>query len=46
MEVEAGGGPWCDTLRDDGRPHGLDVVAAIAGPGDWGNSGDASGRVT
>ena len=25
--------PWCDRPRDDSRPYGLDVVAAIAGPG-------------
>jgi hypothetical protein len=30
--------------RYDGRLDGLDVVAAIAGPGNWGISGDASGR--
>jgi anti-sigma regulatory factor (Ser/Thr protein kinase) len=45
IEVEDGGGPWRDGLRDDGRPHGLDVVAAIAGPGNWGIDGDDRGRV-
>ena len=45
IEVEDGGGPWRDGLRDDGRPHGFDVVAAIAGAGNWGVDGDARGRV-
>jgi anti-sigma regulatory factor (Ser/Thr protein kinase) len=45
IEVEDGGGPWCEGPRDDGRPHGFDVVAAIAGPGNWGIDGDACGRV-
>lgn len=45
IEVEDAGGPWRDGPRDDGRPHGFDVVAAIAGPGNWGVNGDARGRV-
>ena len=45
IEVEDGGGPWRDGLRDDGRPHGFDVVAAIAGAGNWGVDGDARGRI-
>jgi serine/threonine-protein kinase RsbW len=45
IEVEDGGGPWRDVLRDDGRAHGFDVVAAIAGAGNWGVDGDARGRV-
>ena len=44
IEVEDAGGPWRDGLRDDSRPHGLDVVAAIAGPGNWGVDGDACRR--
>jgi anti-sigma regulatory factor (Ser/Thr protein kinase) len=44
IEVEDGGGPWRDGLRDDGRPHGFDVVAAIAGAGNWGIGGDVHGR--
>ncbi len=44
IEVEDGGGPWRDGPRDDSRPHGLDVVNAIAGPGNWGVAGDARGR--
>ena len=45
VEVEDAGGPWRDGLRDDGRPHGFDVVAAIAGAGNWGMDGGARGRV-
>jgi anti-sigma regulatory factor (Ser/Thr protein kinase) len=45
IEVEDGGWPWRDGPRDDGRPHGLDVVTAIAGAGNWGIDGDAGGRV-
>jgi hypothetical protein len=45
IEVEDGGGPWRDGPRDDSRPHGLDVVTAIAGPGNWGIDGDARGRI-
>jgi len=45
IEVEDGGGPWRDEPRGDGRPHGFDVVAAIAGAGNWGVDGDARGRI-
>ena len=45
IEVEDAGGPWRGGPPDDDRPHGLDVVAAIAGPGNWGISGDAGGRL-
>jgi anti-sigma regulatory factor (Ser/Thr protein kinase) len=45
IEVEDGGGPWRDGPRDDGRPHGFDVVAAIAGAGNWGIDGDDRWRV-
>ena len=44
IEVEDAGGPWRDGPRDDSRPHGLDVVNAIAGLGNWGVDGDARGR--
>ena len=30
--------------RDDSRPHGFDVVDAIAGPQNWGLDGDTRGR--
>ena len=45
IEVEDGGGPWRDGPHDDGRPHGFDVVAALAGPRNWGIDGDDRGRV-
>jgi hypothetical protein len=44
IEVEDAGGPWRNGLRDDGRPHGFYVVAAIAGAGNWGLDGDARRR--
>ena len=44
IEVEDAGGPWRAGSRD-GRPHGFDVVDAIAGPGNWGIDGDGRGRV-
>jgi hypothetical protein len=44
IEVEDAGGPWCGGLRDDSRPHGFDVVAAIVGPQNWGIDGDTRGR--
>jgi anti-sigma regulatory factor (Ser/Thr protein kinase) len=44
IEVEDAGGPWRDGPRDDSRPHGFDVVTAIAGPGNWGVDEDACGR--
>ena len=43
--MEDAGGPWRDGPRDDGRPHGFDVVTAIAGAGNWGVDGDARGRI-
>jgi hypothetical protein len=45
IEVEDAGGLWRDGPCDDGRPHGFDVVAAIAGAGNWGIDGDDRGRV-
>jgi anti-sigma regulatory factor (Ser/Thr protein kinase) len=45
IEVEDAGGPWNGGARDEGRPHGFDVVAAIAGPGNWGIDGDVRGRI-
>jgi len=45
IEVEDAGGPWRGGVRDDGRPPGFDVVAAIAGAGNWGIDGDVAGRV-
>jgi hypothetical protein len=45
IEVEDAGGRWRGGVRGDGRPHGFDVVAAIAGPGNWGIDGDVGGRI-
>ncbi len=45
IEVEDSGGPWRGGVRDAGRPHGFDVVAAIVGTGNWGIDGDVGGRV-
>ena len=46
VEVEDQGGIWVGHNPRDGRPHGLDIVQAIAGDGNWGVDGDAtSGRV-
>jgi anti-sigma regulatory factor (Ser/Thr protein kinase) len=44
IEVEDAGGPWHAGAVDDRRPHGFDVVAALAGPGNWGIDGDERGR--
>jgi hypothetical protein len=35
VEVEDMGGPW-RTRNNDDRPHGLDIVQALTGPGGWG----------
>jgi anti-sigma regulatory factor (Ser/Thr protein kinase) len=43
VEVEDLGGPWRRETGQD-RPHGLDIVEALAGAGNWGVSGDSSGR--
>ena len=45
IEVADAGGPWRVSPREDGRPHGFDVVAAITGPQNWGIDGDISGRI-
>jgi hypothetical protein len=45
IEVEDAGGPWHFGPNDDGRPHGFDVVAALAGAGNWGIDGDTRGRI-
>ena len=44
IEVEDAGGPWRDGPPDDSRPHGFDVVTAIAGPQNWGVDGGNGGR--
>ncbi len=45
IEVEDAGRTWRGGPRDDGHPHGFDVVAAIAGPENWGVDGDGRGRM-
>jgi len=45
VEVEDAGGPWDGGPRDDSRPHGFDVVAAVVGSQNWGIDGDSSGRI-
>ena len=45
VEVEDAGGPWYGGPRDDSRPHGFDVVAAVVGSQNWGIDGDSSGRI-
>jgi hypothetical protein len=35
IECEDLGGPW-HCARPDDRPHGLDIIAALAGPDNWG----------
>jgi anti-sigma regulatory factor (Ser/Thr protein kinase) len=42
IEVEDMGGPW-RTHRDDDRPHGLDIVEALTGPGGWGTETTGDG---
>jgi anti-sigma regulatory factor (Ser/Thr protein kinase) len=44
IEVEDAGGQWHDGPPDDSRPHGFDVVDAIAGPQNWGVDGGNGGR--
>ena len=43
IEVEDAGGPWRGGPRDDGRPHGFDVVDAIARPRNWAWTGTPAG---
>jgi len=45
IEVEDLGGPW--RPRDPGdRPHGLDIIAALTGPDQWGTQvTSTSGRI-
>jgi anti-sigma regulatory factor (Ser/Thr protein kinase) len=41
IEVDDQGGQWIPRPHEDGRPHGLDLVDALAGTGNWGIHGDA-----
>jgi hypothetical protein len=45
LEVEDGGGAWDTGPSDSTRPHGLAVIQAVVGPGNWGVYGDNAGRV-
>jgi anti-sigma regulatory factor (Ser/Thr protein kinase) len=42
IEAEDSGGPW-RRRQSDGRPHGLDMVEALTGPGSWGTETTTSG---
>jgi anti-sigma regulatory factor (Ser/Thr protein kinase) len=45
IEVADQGGPWTGSGDAGDRAHGLDIVRALAGNGNWGIKGTASGRV-
>jgi anti-sigma regulatory factor (Ser/Thr protein kinase) len=45
VEIVDQGGPWIAHEHDDDRPHGLDIVARLAGDGNWGIDGDDACRV-
>lgn len=46
VEVEDAGGPWRLSPPDpEGRPHGLDLIGALAGDENWGVDGGEAGRV-
>jgi serine/threonine-protein kinase RsbW len=42
IEAEDSGGPW-RRRQPDGRPHGLDMVEALTGPGHWGTETTTGG---
>jgi anti-sigma regulatory factor (Ser/Thr protein kinase) len=42
VECEDLGGPW-HSPRPDDRPHGLDIIEALAGPGNWGTETTGDG---
>lgn len=42
VECEDLGGPWHGPRPDD-RPHGLDIIHALAGPGNWGTEATGDG---
>lgn len=44
VECEDLGGPWHSRAGDD-RPHGLSIIGALAGSGNWGIEGSDHGRV-
>ena len=45
IEVEDLGGHWAAGPPDVIRPHGLSIVEALTGMGEWGIEGDETGRV-
>ena len=45
IECEDLGGQWQVKPPDPDRPHGFDVVEALAGSDNWGVDGDNGGRV-
>jgi anti-sigma regulatory factor (Ser/Thr protein kinase) len=45
IEVEDLGGHWAAGPPDVIRPHGLSIVEALTGMGNWGIEGDETGRV-
>jgi hypothetical protein len=42
IECEDLGGPW-HCPRPDDRPHGLDIIEALTGPGNWGTENTGNG---
>ncbi len=42
LECEDLGGPWHPRPADD-RPHGLDIIEALTGPGNWGTETTSNG---
>lgn len=43
IECQDLGGPWHSKPGDD-RPHGLNIVEALAGPGNWGTKTTSDGH--
>jgi hypothetical protein len=43
IEVEDLGGPW-ELSQPDGRPHGLSIIATLAGPDNWGTETTGDGN--
>jgi len=43
IEVEDLGGLW-QLRQPDGRPHGLDIIGALAGPDNWGTDTTSDGN--
>jgi anti-sigma regulatory factor (Ser/Thr protein kinase) len=44
VEITDQGGAWIIDEHDDEHGRGLAIVAAVAGPGNWGINGDAASR--